>query len=301
VTYDLQAGIIRPNNESFRRDMDTINYTGNVSDDCGGVAGASVEFKAYPIEINPSSYCAPGDVTDIGNGNYSCAKVPSESWSFAYHNLTINASKQYYNSSKIILKQDAFVIATNPQLSLITPTSRCTAAECFAGDSNFGWGETWNFSAKVQDLDQGAYSFERMNISLWIDMGAGYQFINSTTCPGPLVTGDCSSQKVITFIQKFGCQNIGTRPYKINVSDHWTYTNESSGSITINPDSVETEYITSPVKVDRDTGSVNGTFVLRIKDLDKNEYLNESKNASMHFTKDGSSFSLMANVTTNAS
>ncbi|MEM2180985.1 MAG: hypothetical protein QXP32_09260, partial [Nitrososphaeria archaeon] len=297
VTYPLQVNVIAPDNQSFRRNIDLITYIGNVSDDCGGVKGANVEFRAYPEEINPSSTCLPNEVTDYNNGTYSCSRLPSDDWQMTYHNLTINASKQYYEPSKIFEKVDSFVIVTNPTITLLPPTSKCRASECLGSDNNFGWGEIWNFSAIVQDLDQGAYSFERMNISLWIDFGSGYQLINSTICYAPA----CQSPKLITFLQTFDCEKIGTWNYKINVSDYWGYKNESSSEITINPNSIEVEYISSPIKIDREIGTTQGTFVLRIKDVDRDEYLSSGRNASFFFTKDGSTFNVRYDVKTNSS
>ncbi|MFH1228906.1 MAG: hypothetical protein V1678_00590 [Candidatus Aenigmatarchaeota archaeon] len=299
TTYPLQVNVNRPNNESFRNGIDSITYIGNVSDDCGGITGASVNFNANPVEYSPTSECSPGDVTDYANGTYSCTRSPID-WTMSYHNLTMNATKSYYSSSSNVQRTNSFVITTNPSVVAVTPSSRCLSSECQPGDSNYGWGETWNFSAVVQDFDQGAFGYEAMNISLWIDLGSGYQLVNSTTCPGPWLTG-CASPKTVSFMQTFNCQNRGARAYKINVSDHWNYSNSSTtGNIQINPDSVEVYLASSPTKIDRDVGSTSGTFVMTVRDLDRNQTMPQDRNASIFITKDGSLLSFKTDMKTNA-
>jgi hypothetical protein len=41
TTYPLQTNLQRPNNETFRKAVDTILLRGNVTDDCGLVSGAT--------------------------------------------------------------------------------------------------------------------------------------------------------------------------------------------------------------------------------------------------------------------
>ena len=303
-THELKINVSRPDNETFRPGIDTITYIANVSDDCGAVVNADVEFNVDPSEISPSSDCSPGDVTDHNNGTYSCVKTPSNTWSLDWHDLISNASKTYYNNSQEGWLNDSFVIVTNPIVEMIAPSTKCNAAECLGGDDNYGWGETWNFTAIVQDVDQDSYGFEEMNITLWVDFGSGYQAINSTTCPGPLISSPtCGSPEPVTFLHRFDCGKIGEWPYKINVTDFWTYNNTSTsgnGNITINPDSVEIEYISAPQDIDRDVGSTTGNFMLRIKDVDNNTYLPVSRNASIYYTEDGNVFTLQHNVTTDS-
>jgi len=102
-------------------------------------------------------------------------------------------------------------------------------------------------------------------------------------------------------MQTFDCSKIGIRNYKINVSDAWGYTNESSDIIEIRPDSIEIEYVSAPTKIDRELGNTQGTFVMRVKDLDRDEYLPEGKLAAFYFTKDGINFDTMFTVNTNSS
>ena len=115
TTYPLQVNILGPNNQTFRKNLDSIPYAGNVSDDCSGVSGAAITFQGLPSA--PWTSCSGASVTDSGNGTYNCSVVSSIAASPTRYNLTMNATKQYYNSSATANKVDSFWIVTNPQLS----------------------------------------------------------------------------------------------------------------------------------------------------------------------------------------
>ncbi|MEM5855671.1 MAG: hypothetical protein QW472_05155, partial [Candidatus Aenigmatarchaeota archaeon] len=296
TTYPLQVEIQRPNNETFRRATDTILLRGNVSDDCGLVSGAEVRIKTVKGVF---SYGCPDDVgvNDEGNGWYNCSFISSLTWSLGYYNATMQASKEFYESSELKTKINASVLVTNPEIQGLSVT---TSDSVNPG----GWGELWTFSAQVRDIDQGIseLGFERLNISLWIDFGSGYQLVNSTICAAPT----CSEWTEISFTQhNFNCQHIGTRAYKWNVSDVWSYRAEASDSVTVNPDDIEfpTSEIVEPVSIERE-GLKEGVFVFRIKDKDNNSYVPANVNASIWFTtnaSDPNSWDYTRYLTTNSS
>ncbi|MEM7819136.1 MAG: hypothetical protein QW403_03290, partial [Candidatus Aenigmatarchaeota archaeon] len=296
TTYPLQVEIQRPNNETFRRATDTILLRGNVSDDCGLVSGAEVRIKTVKGVF---SYGCPDDVgvNDEGNGWYNCSFISSLTWSLGYYNATMQASKEFYESSELKTKINASVLVTNPEIQGLSIT---TSDPVNPG----GWGELWTFSAQVRDIDQGIseLGFERLNISLWIDFGSGYQLVNSTICEAPT----CSEWTEISFTQhNFNCQHIGTRAYKWNVSDVWSYRAEASDSVTVNPDDIEfpTSEIAEPVSIERE-GLNQGIFVFRIKDKDNNSYVPANVNASIWFTtnaSDPNSWDYTRYLTTNSS
>jgi len=112
TTIPLQIKVIGPNNETFRRQIDPINMTGNVTDDCPGlVSGAIVQFHSYPS--SDWTYCL--SATD-NNGIYNCTLKSPDYGELAYYNVTMNATKQYYIPSITKKKADSFVLVTGPKL-----------------------------------------------------------------------------------------------------------------------------------------------------------------------------------------
>jgi len=274
VTYPLQAVVQLPDNQTYRRAVDPITFVGYVWDDCSGVKAASITFDTEPSTV--WGHCDPSEVTDYNNGTYSCTVVSASDAVLQWYNLSMQASKQYYTSSDMVKKIDSFVLATNPQIR--NPRTDKVG-------NIGGWGEKWTFSVDVKDVDRAAYSFERMNISLWIDFGQGYELVNSTLCTA--VT--CADWTTVSFVQTFNCGKQGIKTFKFNVSDYWGYTNETSEvSITIEKDDVDIEFVSDPDYVDRE-GSATGQFVFRIYDTDRGEYVaNTSTVARIWFTTNAS-------------
>lgn len=288
TTNALAVVILGPNNQTFRRGVDGVPLFGNVSDDCGGATNASIYFLAKPSGV--WTKCQGTDVTDNNNGTYNCTLNPPATATLRWYNLTMNATKQYYTNSITREKEDSFVLATNPRI--YNPTTN-------KAGNNAGWGEAWTYSATVYDEDRAAYSFEKMNVSLWIDYGTGFQIANSTLCSA--IT--CSTPTAISFIQtNFGCGTPRSLNFKINVSDYFNYTNQtSSQGFTLEKDDVTLGFIDDPVSINRE-GSSSGRYTYRILDTDKpgTEYIsNTSTNTSIYFTEDGENYTVVVNINPN--
>ncbi|MEM2452751.1 MAG: hypothetical protein QW481_07145, partial [Candidatus Methanomethylicia archaeon] len=274
VTYPLQAQVLAPDNKTYRRAVDSITYIGNVSDDCGGVKGASITFNTEPFTV--WGRCLPSAVVDYLNGTYSCTVISASDALLQWYNLTMQASKQYYNDSLTARKIDSFNLATNPEIK--DPRTNK------AGNIG-GWGEVWTFSVDVRDIDRAAYSFEAMNVSLWIDLGNGFELSNSTICSATT----CADWTTISFSRTFECGKQGIKRFKFNVSDYWGYKNETSiESFTIEKDDVDIEFVSDPDYINREFSST-GQFVFRILDTDRQAYVtNTSTLAKIWFTTNSS-------------
>jgi hypothetical protein len=282
TTYPLQVNVIGPNNKTYRRNVDPIPYVGNVTDDCSatlgtGVKGASITFFAERDGWSGWSLCSGGSVTDNNNGTYNCTmNSPSGAW-FDRYNLTMNATKQYYNNSITEEKEDSFWIVSNPQI---------WGEDTNKGGDIGGWGETWDFYVTVKDPDASDFaSFEAMNVSLWFNLSGQWQLANSSLCT------KCFGDNIIHFLHNFSCGNIGNKQYKFNVSDYWNYNNTtSSNGFTIdkNDVTVSSDDSIDPDSIDRE-GTDSGLFIFRIYDIDTSSYVtNISTNSSIYFTHDGS-------------
>jgi hypothetical protein len=289
TTYPLQVNILGPNNQTYRKNVDAVPFVANVTDDCGGVVNASNSFfqgyygSNYPVW----AICSGASVTDIANnGTYNCSKLPTVS-DYSRYNITFNATKDYYNNSQTITKIDSFWVVSNPQI--------WNGFTNKAGD-NGGWGETWDFYVTVKDLDAADLSFERMNLSLWLNLTGDWQLVNST-----LLTGKYDDY-THHFIQHFNCGDKGAHNYKFNVSDFWDYTNTTASSpFTVDKDyvSVSTSDSIDPDSISRESGT--GRFIFRIKDTATNTYVtNTSTNASIYFTWDRSSYAIGYDVNPNS-
>ena len=103
TTYPLQVNVLGPNNETYRRNTDPIPYVGNVTDDCSdalgsGVTGASITFFAETDGWSGWSLCSGLSVEDSNNGTYNCSENSPGNALYGRYNLTMNATKSYYNN-----------------------------------------------------------------------------------------------------------------------------------------------------------------------------------------------------------
>jgi hypothetical protein len=279
TTYPLQTNILAPNNQTRRAGVDPISYVGNVTDDCSetlgrGVINSSITFVGYIVTSYYWSSCSGSSVTDNNNGTYNCTVNSPSDAILDYYNLNMSATKNYYIDSETKIKDDAFVLVTNPRIGDQT-----------VNPSTEGWGRDYTFTVYVGDTDKGTYGFEKMNVSLWLNLTGQWQLANSTICDGAA----CSGYTPKTFVQRFSCGDQGTHQYKFNVSDYWNYTNTTSGTdtFTIGKDTVSIPPgdLIYPSNINRESGS--GLFVFRIYDSDKGEYVtNISTNAAIYFGYD---------------
>jgi len=262
--------------------VDNILLRGNVSDECGLLSGANVTFTVKRAGI--TYFVCPPDATlhDENNGYYNCT-IPNTStsgWPVGYYNLTINASKRYYNSSEIYIKENAFRIVTVPK---VRQPAQPVITSSKAGVADYGWGERWKFTVEVQDEDN-----DDVNVSLWVNLTGSWQLLNSTIC----TSCDTGSFHTIEFTgHNFTCSNIGTRQFKFNVSDVYGYKNETSGTFNIIADDTITYYglLGDGSQIDRE-GHDNETLRIRIRDADRNVYVGSGVNGSIFITTDGSTY-----------
>ena len=132
-------------------------------------------------------------MNDESNGNYTCtvSAGSTSTWLLGFYNTTMNASKQYYNSSQFLQVDDGLKLVTDPFIeNVIVSTS----------DSNNpgGWGELWTFTTSLYDSDQATYDFERINLSLWYYNNSAWRLLNTTLCNAPdcclLYTSDAADE-----------------------------------------------------------------------------------------------------------
>ncbi|RKX21714.1 MAG: hypothetical protein DRP45_12005, partial [Candidatus Zixiibacteriota bacterium] len=287
TTKPLNVSLQLPEtNKTMRKGIDSLLIRGNVTDDCyatnGPLANATVEFT-----VPQQNYlCSPTD--DEGNGWYNCT-IPvnapvTNDWAYGYYNLTMNASKKYYNSSSLFNKKEAFILVSNPEIHALTITSKCDRDDIDPTCSNFGWGEVWTFNASIRDPDQSEPSLgEQLNISLYVNVSGGWRLLNST------VRSDLSVWKDVQLsFEDFNCSDRGSRMFLLNITDIYGYHNSSNASQTIQKDTVYVYRISDPDSIERE-GLGTGEFRIRIRDLDNDTYDNVGVNVSFWFTQNSTS------------
>ncbi|MCK5593634.1 MAG: hypothetical protein KAI18_00155, partial [Candidatus Aenigmarchaeota archaeon] len=262
TTVPLSTELAEPVDGATRvRDVDDILLHVNITDECGLVAGAS---PVITVERLATSYftCPPDDtVSDEGDGYYNCT-IPAAStsgWFTGDYDIKIDSSKAYYNSSETNMYNSAFRLVTVPKVdnSVITSMSAM-------GSSDFGWGEDWTFKVDILDEDN-----DNVNVYLWANLTGDWELLNSTVC-----TNCGGSTHTIEFTgHDFVCTDIGTRDFKFNVSDDYSYTNETSGTFNIIKDDTITYYsIGDSSQIDRE-GNDAEIFAVRVRDADVNTYV----------------------------
>ena len=257
ITQPLEAYITQPtNNQTFVKGEDDIELRGYVRDDCDLIKGAVVDFH-----VKKGTYDVPcSGVVDEGNGYYHCIISGSESggWPTSYlgrWNSTMNASKVYYNSSKVYTEKDSFVLITKPVITSYSVVSN-------EGTSTGGWGETWQYDFTLTDDDLTISPREdRVNVSLWVNLASGWKLVNSTIC----TESPCS----FTFIQSndFGCVDIGTREWNITATDLYGYQDIKSSTLTVDKDDIQiiVEPSLSDSSVDREFNDVAKGYLERLR------------------------------------
>src|SRR3989304_4448019 len=119
---------------------------------------------------------------------------------YGVHNMTINATRQYFNHSANRTVQSAFVLTSKPILSSpsITPNPN-------------GWGNITHFNVTVIDEDNGpTFDNDQVNVTLSKRLsGGGFTFVNSTK-------GDFSVTANATFRPRFLCTDVGNNEFKFN-------------------------------------------------------------------------------------
>ncbi|MCK4335350.1 MAG: hypothetical protein KAW40_01355, partial [Candidatus Aenigmarchaeota archaeon] len=268
-------------NKTMRKGMDSLLIRGNVTDDCIGsnhTANATINFTVP----QQNYFCTA--VNDEEDGWYNCtipvsAPVTGD-WGYNYYNLTMNASKRYYNSSSTLNKQDAFILVSNPEIRQLTIDSVCAWPDLNGSCSDFSWGELWRFNASIRDQDHAGPLGEHLNISLYVNVSGGWKFLNSTDETGLGTWTDVE----ITY-HDFNCSDLGSRMFIFNITDIYSYYNSSNASETMQKDNVYIYLEADPASIDRE-GSNTGEFRVRVRDLDNDTYENVGVNVSFWFSPD---------------
>ncbi|VVB59112.1 Uncharacterised protein [uncultured archaeon] len=269
TTYPLIVNLSIPAGGHYRRQIDNIVLRGNVFDDCGSVSGATVTLKAE-YGATKKDCGALSVLYDEGSGWYNCtfgAGAQDTGWPLAEYNSTMQASKQYYNTSALVKIVPSFNLTTQPVVENITYTP-----PAFGG----GWGGVHKFSVDVADAE---FPSDTVLVKLWKWRNAtGWVVINST---------NVSNSGTYTFMQRFDCPQIGANNYKFNATDKWSDSNETlNSSFTIYKD--RTIAYTNPGGyVDREG---NATLPLQIHIFDEdymNTQLDTGYNGKIYITTDG--------------
>ncbi|MFH1473362.1 MAG: hypothetical protein ABIE55_00555, partial [Candidatus Aenigmatarchaeota archaeon] len=312
TTYPLQVNVIQPiNNQIYLRSIENILVKGNVTDDCSaslgiGVVNASVIFTAEKQDIAfASSSPLLCTVYNESDGEYNCTILNTthnqSEWDYGIYNITMNATKNYYNNSATTTEQNSFTLGSEPELTSVTVSSD-------QGGSTGGWGETWLYSANIRDKDSNT-----VNVSLWAYNLSGtsvWELLNSTSCPGALCANPTTSFQTVTFDgHTFACSNLESLlsrgvTFKFNASDTLNYTNESSNStFTLERDNTLTQFVPgdSGGSVNRE-GDNTVSLVVQIQDEDKG-YINVggSVSSKIFVTYNGTEWDSGGDETTNSS
>ncbi|UCC91533.1 MAG: hypothetical protein JSV39_04455, partial [Candidatus Aenigmatarchaeota archaeon] len=266
-------------NKTMRKGIDSLLIRGNVTDDCVGwnqTANATINFTVP----QQNYFCTA--VNDEGEGWYNCtipaADPVTGDWGYNYYNLTMNASKKYYNSSSTLNKQDAFILISNPEILTLTIDSVCARTDLNSSCTDFSWGELWKFNASIRDQDHAGPLGEELNISLYVNVSGGWKFLNSTVRTG-LGTWD----DVELTYHDFNCSDMGPREFMFNITDIYGYQNSSNASETIKKDNVYIYWDADPISIDRE-GSNTGEFRIRVRDADNDTYVPVNVNTSFWFS-----------------
>jgi hypothetical protein len=145
----------------------------NVSDDCGGVSGASVRITSQQLGATPpekdcvEDQSPKGQIYYEGGGIYNCTfradttGQPEPTWLYGYVNVSVQASKAYYNSSEVNLTINSYYLASRPEITLLSLYTDLGTA---------GWGENWHFPVSVEDEDYNAQLGSTVKVYLWLNL-----------------------------------------------------------------------------------------------------------------------------------
>ncbi|RLF33979.1 MAG: hypothetical protein DRN08_05045, partial [Thermoplasmata archaeon] len=282
VTEPLEARIVSPYNQTRRKGIDSLVVKANVSDDCGLVSGATPVITIQRTGSTYATCCQSGcDATiyDEGNGTYNCtfsASTINTLPTYGLYNLTINATKQYYNHSLTWTKEDAFRLVSEPSITNLAATPAVDG----------GWGETWTFSATVYDPDQ-----DNVTVSLWFNYTGDWVLADNT-----VLEGSESSQPVNFPGHTFFCNDsvdLGTKFFKINASDVYGYKNNTEiSTYDLQPDdtSVDSRLQLQGQDINRE-GTATFQLWTKIADSDRGYIpVYNGTNATIWITYDGTNY-----------
>ncbi|MEM2180982.1 MAG: hypothetical protein QXP32_09245, partial [Nitrososphaeria archaeon] len=171
----------------------------------------------------------------------------------------MNASKIYYNDT-YSLKQNAFQVRKKPILTnwQVYPTSE-------------GWGYNFTVNVTVTDPDTG----DTITVNLWKSYdGANWIYVDSQTKTG------CAAGCNVNFYPTLSCSDYLNGPtiyFKFNATDSYGLKNETSSfTATLEKDNVNFQIVQSTSIINRE-GEESGTFVVRVNDTDRGDWVNISE------------------------
>ncbi|MEM2963688.1 MAG: hypothetical protein QXN01_04305, partial [Candidatus Anstonellales archaeon] len=141
-----------------------------------------------------------------------------------------------------------------------------------------GWGEIWNFSIEVKDLEG-----DDLNISLQIDTGSGYIILENKSCQ------NCGSWTQINFTESLDCGNISSNAYyKFVIVDNRSNSNATiPHSFTIEKDDINYTVIQGHQSIANRSGSQTDTLIVSVIDSDRNLSVGEGVNGTFWVTTNG--------------
>ncbi|MBN2202775.1 MAG: DUF87 domain-containing protein [Candidatus Aenigmarchaeota archaeon] len=305
VTTDpLRVSFFEPQGgELYLKGVQNVTVRANVTDDCGAVPGATVTFVSQQLSASPQNKdCvvdqAPnGEIVYEGSGNYSCVfrddTHDSGTWNYGYVNVSVEASKQYYNSSSTNYDTNSYYLTSRPTLSIGAPY----------GASSNAWGDSWTFPvSNVVDPDMAGEIGSEVNVSLFINLTGDWEPYDSKLCMPS--TGNCTGLEFsgIGFMCNRSYSDVGTNYYKINVSDNFNYTDNDSTSFVITTD--PTYALAASIEGDGNTVSREGTDSIylagKFSDQLQGEISIEDVNATVWITEDGLTFTNYTDIQSQA-
>jgi len=194
---DLSPTLTQPDGSTNYTEGAIITLRGYVQDDCGiNVTDANVYFNLTNLRTNESFRCPETGYATYSGGYYTC-DWDSTGKSSGWYNVTMNASKAYYNNDSYTRGYAFFLVTpvklTNPTLTVPDDGS---------------WGEPHNFSVVVDH-----YTDVEVCLLEKIPPATEYTVTNCTTVPTP-------NNQLVSFIRTYTCaEKEKSLYYRFNASE----------------------------------------------------------------------------------
>ncbi|MFH0929001.1 MAG: DUF87 domain-containing protein, partial [Candidatus Aenigmatarchaeota archaeon] len=279
----------------YLKGLQNVTVRTNVTDDCGAVPGATLTFISQQLSASPQNKeCVAdqtpnGEVVYEGSGNYSCIfrndTHDSDTWNYGYVNVTVQADKQYYNSSAMNLDTGSYYLSSEPMITIGAPY----------GASSNAWGDGWTFPvSNIVDPDMAGEIGSTINVSLWLNLTGDWESYGSKICVPS--TGNCSGGLLyfdgINFMCNRTYSDVGTNYYKFNITDNFDYNDSDSSSFAITTD--PTFALAASIEGDGDNVAREGTnsiyLAAKFSDELQTEINIEGVNATIWITENGTHF-----------
>jgi hypothetical protein len=265
VIGDLNATLLQPDGTTNYTRPDQILMRGLLTDDCGNVTGATVRFVVE--SGNDTYYCEGAAVNDEGDGYYNCtwdSSVASAGW----FNVTMEASKNYYNPDTHKI-ENAFYLKVVPELKGADVTPRAE-----------GWSVQRTFTVNVTDPG------DNVTVRLW-ERKPGFEWVQIGDAK---YCYDCVNY-TLSWTRDYTCSEVESNwQFKFNATDTEGTSYDTEGNpgdyvggdytYDIERDDVQLIYVAG-----NDTTATKTSptlLILRVNDTDKGDFVT-SPNASVVF------------------